>query len=128
MKNHPSESRMNDLLREALPVVVSIIVIIAVAVLRRYSNTLAAITATMPLNVPLSLWIIYSAENGNQTAMTNYASTLFWGLLPTVIFVIVAWLALRAGWGLVQTIGVGYFAWAVGVGVLLLVRRMLGAG
>ena len=46
--------------QRVLPVAVSIGIIIAVAVLRQYSKTFAAIAATMPINVPLALWIIYS--------------------------------------------------------------------
>ena len=50
---------MSPALRQILPVIVSILIIIAVAILRNYSKTLAAIFATMPINIPLSLWIIY---------------------------------------------------------------------
>jgi hypothetical protein len=115
---------MNDTLRQAMPVVVSIVIIIAVAVLRQYSRTLAAILATMPINIPLSMWIIYSAENGDKAAITEYTQTLFWGLIPAFVFIGVAWLAFRAGWNLTQTIGVAYVAWAFGLGIMLLVRGM----
>ncbi|NWF70742.1 MAG: hypothetical protein HXY40_16780 [Chloroflexi bacterium] len=117
---------MNDTLRQVIPVGVSILVIILVAVLRQHSRTLAAITATMPLNVPLSLWIIYSAENGDKAAMTDYAQTLVWGLIPTFVFVLIAWLAFRAGWELGQTLGASYVGWALVLGVELLLRAWWG--
>lgn len=116
---------MNDTMRQVLPVIVSIVIIIAVAVLRQYSRTLAAILATMPINIPLSIWIIYTAESGDKTAMTEYTQTLLWGLIPAFVFIIVTWLAFRAGWNLTQTIGVGYVVWALALGVLLLVRGMV---
>jgi hypothetical protein len=47
-----------------LPVLVSILIIISVAVLRQYSKTFAAIAATMPINIPLGLWIVYAGEQG----------------------------------------------------------------
>lgn len=117
---------MSDTMRQIMPVIISIAIIIAVAVLRQYSRTLAAILATMPINIPLSIWIIYSAEHGDQTAMTEYTQTLMWGLIPAFVFIIVSWLAFRAGWALPQTIGAGYVSWALVLGVLLMVRGMVG--
>jgi hypothetical protein len=120
---------MNDTVRQVMPVIVSILIIIAVAVLRQYSRTLAAILATMPINIPLSIWIIYTAENGDKSAMTDYTQTLLWGLIPAFVFIGVTWLAFRAGWNLTQTVGVGYVVWALALGVLLLIRGMVnGAG
>ncbi len=118
---------MNDTLRQVMPVIVSILIIIAVAVLRQYSRTLAAILATMPINMPLSIWIIYTAENGDKAAIADYTQTLMWGLVPAFFFLIAAWLAFRAGWALPQAMGAGYVVWALVLGVLLLVRGTFGS-
>src|SRR5258708_37139831 len=98
---------MTPALRQFLPVVISILIIIAVAVLRNYSKTLAAIFATMPINVPLSLWIISSADN-SQPAMASYSFSLVIGIFPSVAFVVVPWLAFRAGWPWCAPVGIGY--------------------
>src|SRR5260221_3088166 len=95
---------MNPTLRQILPVAVSIIIIIAVALLRNYSRTLAAVFATMPVNLPLALWIFYNAEGSNQPAMTAFASSLVIGIFPTVSFVAVAWVSFCAGWTLLSAI------------------------
>src|SRR5260370_40791229 len=113
---------MTPALRQILLVIVSILIIRAVAILRHYSKTLAAIFATMPINIPLSLWIISSGDSGNPPAMAAYALSLVYGIFPTVVFVIVAWLAFRAGWSLLPTLGIGYLIWAVLLGGLILVR------
>jgi hypothetical protein len=118
---------MNDTLRQMLPVVVSILVILAVAVLRQYSRTLAAITATMPLNIPLSMWIIYAAEQENSAALADYTASLIWGLVPTIVFMFVAWLTLRAGWTLLPTLVASYAAWALILGMMLAIRWLLGS-
>ncbi len=110
------------------PVAVSIGVIILVAVLQRYSRTLAAITATMPLNIPLSLWVVSQASGEDRAAVASYMDGMLWGILPTVVFVFAAWLAVRAGWKLAPTIAVGYAAWAAAVAVFFGVRRWIGAG
>jgi hypothetical protein len=107
-----------------LPVVVSIGVIILVAILREHSRTFAAIAATMPINVPLALWIVFSADN-DATSRTAFAEGLLIGIFPTVLFLIVSWLVVRAGWPLIPTLVAGYVAWGLGLGALLLIRRSL---
>jgi hypothetical protein len=59
-------------LEKIAPVVISVLVIILIAIISEYSKTFAAITATMPLSVPLSLWIVYAAEHGDQGKMTEF--------------------------------------------------------
>jgi len=110
------------------PVVVSIVVIVLVAVIQRYSRTLAAITATMPLNIPLSLWIVSEATGDDRAGVGSYMDGMLWGIFPTVVFVIVAWVAVRAGWKTGATIAVGYAAWAAAVAVFFGVRRWAGSG
>ena len=107
-----------------LPVIISIGIIIAVAILRDYSKTLAAITATMPINVVLALWIIFSSEP-NQTARTAFSQGLLIGVIPTVLFLIVAWIVIRSGWALLPSIIAGYAAWGLLLGIILFARRGL---
>lgn len=108
-----------------LPVIVSILIIIFVAIARQYSRTLATVAATMPLNVPLALWIAYSADGANQPAMVSFTEGLLIGIIPTIFFLIVVWLAARAGWPLLPMLGAGYITWALILGVLLLAQFLL---
>jgi hypothetical protein len=109
-----------------LPVVVSILIIISVAVVRQFSNTLAPILATMPINIPLALWIIYSAENGDPEKMEQFNRDLLINILPTIVFMVIIWQASRAHWSLLSMIGAGYLGWALSLGTLLVVRRLIG--
>jgi hypothetical protein len=111
--------------RNILPVLVSIGVILLVAVLRNYSRTLAAITATMPINIPLALWIVYSAAPADKAGMITFTEGLMIGLIPTFAFLIVAFLAARAELGLPVMIGGGYVAWGMCLGVLLIAQHLL---
>ena len=111
--------------RTVIPVLVSIGVILLVAVLRNYSRTLAAITATMPINIPLALWIVYSASPADKAGMVTFTEGLVIGLIPTFAFLLVAFLAARAELGLPAMIGGGYAAWGVCLGALLLLEGML---
>jgi hypothetical protein len=85
-------------------------------------------TAAMPLTMPLALWIVYSSSGGDKTVVSQFSQNLFLSLLPTVAFVIVIWLAARAGLKLVPILACGYSVWAIGSGLMLLIRRWFGLG
>ena len=112
--------------QDVLPVLLSIVVIIAVAVLEKQSKFIAAITATMPLTAALAIWIVYSSSEGERESMTEFSRGLVLGILPTITFALVAWLAFRAGLKLVPTLVIAYGAWAIGVGLLIGLRKTLG--
>jgi hypothetical protein len=107
-----------------IPVIVSIIIIILVAILRQYSRMFAAIAATMPINIPLGMWIIYAGDD-KQTALAEFSEAAVVNIMPTVAFVIAAWLMTRSGHALLPTIVVGYLVWGVCLGVVLLIRAQL---
>jgi hypothetical protein len=109
-----------------LPVIVSILIIILVAILRQHSRTLAAITATMPINIPLALWIVYQGEGGDKAALADFSHTAFYGIFPTVIFIAIAYLTARAGWNFVPMLLAGYAGWAVSLLVIMAARGALG--
>ncbi len=60
---------VSEMWQQVVPVVASILTIIVIAVVRVYSKTLAAITATMPVTIPLALWIVYSGSSGDRTTV-----------------------------------------------------------
>lgn len=104
----------------------SILILVAVTLLQRSSRLLAAITATMPLSAPLALWIVYAANPNRPDVVQEFTLGLLLGLIPTVVFLIVAYLAARAGWKLLPILVAGYGAWAMGAALLWLLRRILG--
>lgn len=112
--------------QDILPVLLSIIVIILVAILEKQSKLVAALTATMPLAAPLALWIVYSSNAGDRSAMSQFSLSLLLGLIPTFAFLIAVWLAARAGMKLAPMILTGYGVWAMGATILYLLRHTLG--
>jgi len=68
--------------QDAPPVVLSIVVIILVAVLEKQSKLFAAITATMPLGIPLALWIVYSANAGDKQVVSQFSLSLLLNFSP----------------------------------------------
>ncbi len=115
-------------LQDVLPVVLSVCVIVLVAVFEKQSKLFAAITATMPLTIPLALWIVYSSTGGERAAVTQFTQGLALSLIPTFLFVLTAWAAARAGMKLIPILASGYAVWALAAGLLVLLRRWLGLG
>ena len=110
---------------EIVPVAISVIVIILVAVLEKQSKLFAAITATMPLAMPLALWIVYSANQGDRAAVEKFTGGLIVGIIPTVAFAFAIWLAARAGLKLVPILIIGYTVWGATLLTILGLRRVL---
>ncbi|HEX6033417.1 MAG TPA: hypothetical protein VFY83_03240 [Anaerolineales bacterium] len=112
--------------QDILPVVLSIVVIILVAVFEKQSKLFAALTATMPLTTPLALWIVYSSNAGDKNVVSQFSLSLLLGLLPTLAFLISVWLSARAGMKLAPMILMGYGVWAFGAIILYVLRDTLG--
>jgi len=112
--------------QDILPVLLSILIIILVAVLEKQSRLFAALTATMPLAAPLALWIVYSSNSGDKEAVSQFSLSLLLGLIPTLAFLFMVWLAARAGMKLAPILLSGYSIWAIGATILYLLRNTLG--
>jgi len=115
-RNHRSiqqEGKVHLNLQKALPLVTSILIILLVAVLRERSRTLAAILGTMPINMPLVMWIVWSTPTSDQPIMVDFVRSLIIGMVPTVLWLAIVFLALRSGWNLWIALLYGYGAWAV---------------
>jgi uncharacterized membrane protein (GlpM family) len=98
-------------------------VIVAVTLLQKQSKLIAAITATMPINVPLAIWILYSSTGGDRASIQEFTQSLVLGILPTLGFLLVVWLAFRADVKLAPSLALGYVTWGVGALILIGLRR-----
>jgi hypothetical protein len=110
----------------AIPVVVSIAVIILIAVISESSRLVAAVTATMPLTIPLSMWIVHVNSGSQQRALVEYTDSLIVGFVASMAFLVGARIAARQGFGFWQTMAVGYGVWGGTLLLATLVRRTLG--
>ena len=113
-------------LQDAVPVLLSVLVIVLVAVLEKQSKLFAALTATMPLTAPLALWIVYSSNAGEKSAVTQFSLSLLLSIIPSLAFLITVWLAARAGMKLLPMILTGYGVWAAGATLLYFLRNTIG--
>jgi hypothetical protein len=112
--------------QDVLPVILSILVIILVAVFQRQSKLLAAITATMPLAIPLALWIVHASVDGDAEQVSQFTLGLLLSIFPTVFFIAILYIAARAGFKLLPMILLGYGGWGMGVLIITGLRKVFG--
>lgn len=104
--------------QKVFPVLTSIAIILAVAALRERSRALAAVLATMPINIPLALWVAASGADSSPAVLADFTRSLMFSLVPAFIWLGVVYLAVRAGWGILPAIGLAYAVWALLIGAL----------
>ena len=109
-------------MKKMLPVLISIAIIISVALLRERSRTLAALLVTLPINIPLSMWIVALGNGNNPKILHDFTRASVIGLLITLVWIFIVFFALRAGWTLPMAIGAAYGVWVVLIAGLFALR------
>lgn len=109
-------------LETVLPLIVSIVILIAIALLKEHSRLVAAITAFMPVNLSLGMWIVAANAQDEHQALVEFTQGLGFGGVPTLIFLLVVIWGARAGLRLGPLLLAGFAGWAVGLGIMLLAR------
>lgn len=94
-----------------VPVVLSVLVIVLVAMVQERSRYLAAIIAAMPLSAPLAMWIVFSASRGDQGQTADFVGSMVIGSAATLIFVVACWIGFRQAWGFLVTLSVASALW-----------------
>jgi len=118
---------VNETYRRIAPVLASIVIIIVIAVLRERSKLLAAITATMPINITLALWIVTVSDGTDQETVVSFVRSMVIGVIGTLIWLLAVWLAARAGWAFPRLLLVGYLAWGIAIGGIFALQSFLGS-
>jgi uncharacterized membrane protein (GlpM family) len=85
-------------LDKALPVVVSVVIIVLVAVVQERARHVAAIVAMLPLTAPLAAWIVYSASGGDHQQTAQFVRSMLAASIANVVFIVVCWYGLRQEW------------------------------
>jgi hypothetical protein len=109
---------------KVLPVVVSIVIIVLVAVVQERSRHLAAILAVMPLTIPLAAWIVFAASGGDHRQTAQFVRSLIATSAATVIWVVACWYGLHRQWPFPLVIAFAFGVWGASVALLpYLIRR-----
>jgi hypothetical protein len=94
-----------------VPVVLSALIIVLVAVVQERSRPLAAIIATMPLTAPLAMWIVFSATQGDHSQTADFAGSMLVGSVASLAFVLACWFGFRQLWSFPFVLVFGSAIW-----------------
>ncbi len=101
----------------ALKLAASVCVILVASQVGRRFPSVAGLIATMPLTSLIVLMWLYTDKPADTAGLAEYARGALWGIGPTILFFIVAWLCLKKGWGMPLVMGASFAAWGLGAAV-----------
>ena len=96
---------------------ISFVLITAVALVSERSRFLSSLLSVMPLKVALALWFVFGNTGGDRVLSADFCRMSLFALIPTALFLAACWLGLRQGWAVGKVLGYGYGVWLIGAGV-----------
>ena len=89
------------------------IILCATGLARRYPS-MGGLIGVMPLTGALVLVWAWLENKGDKAAMENFAAGSFFGIIPTMLFFLVALIGIRRGFSLPAVLSGGFGAWLIG--------------
>lgn len=103
---------MLSFFEKILPTIISIILLLTITLLKDRSKAIAAVLAIAPVNIVLALIILYGKYNGDSSALAPVLRNMAIGIFGTLLWLVTAFLILRAGITLWFAIPAGYTMFA----------------
>ena len=100
-------------MRFAVKLLIALAVILVAAFIGRKQPTLAGLIAVMPLTGLVVLIWLYMDNPGNFSMMADYTKGAFWGIIPTMLFFLVAFLCFRKSLALPMVLFISFAVWIV---------------
>lgn len=94
-------------------VITNIIIVFCAWIGKRYP-TLGGLIATMPLTSLLVLVWLYADNPGDYRLMTDFTRGVLWGIVPTILFFLVAYVCFRRQIALPLVLSAGFGVWLAG--------------
>jgi uncharacterized membrane protein (GlpM family) len=101
--------RVQILIKAAL----SLIIIFSATGIAKKLPSAAGLIAVMPLAGALVLIWVYVENNGNSGTMLAFTKGALWGILPSVLFYLVALFCFKKGLSLSVTLLSSFIAWGL---------------
>ncbi len=102
------------MLRFAVKLLLSLLVILLATQIGRKVPTLAGLIAVMPLTSLIVLLWLYSDHPSDVSLLIGYCEGALLGILPTILFFITALFCFRRHLPLWAVLGVGFAVWLLG--------------
>ena len=100
-------------LRFLIKLFVSVGIIIFCTQIGRKLPTLAGLIAVMPLTGLIVLLLLYSDNPGNFNLMTDYLKGALWGIVPSILFFVVAFVCFRKHLPIWIVLSASFAVWLV---------------
>lgn len=97
-----------------IKLLISIAVIVFCGQIGRKAPTLGGLIATMPLTGVIVLVWLYSDSPGNFRLMENYTKGALWGIAPSILFFIIAYVCFHKHLPLSFVLTASFGAWLIG--------------
>ncbi|MCK4753082.1 MAG: DUF3147 family protein [Planctomycetes bacterium] len=99
-------------MRFIIKLIISLCIIIFCTQIGRKLPTLAGLIAVMPLTGLLVLVWLYIDNPGNFSLMNEYTKGALWGILPSILFFLTAFLCFRKHLSIWIVIGASFAVWS----------------
>jgi len=96
-----------------LKICLSVGVILAATAVARRAPSLAGLIGVMPLTGALVLVWVYLEKAGDPESMVSFAKGALWGIIPSILFFLVALLCIQRHLSLALVLGLSFGAWLV---------------
>jgi uncharacterized membrane protein (GlpM family) len=101
----------------AIKIALSVTVILLATYTARRFPSVAGLIGVMPLTGALVLTWVYLENHGDQVIMVGFAKGAFWGMLPSILFFLVAFFCLKKGFPLATVLLASFAAWVLAAAV-----------
>ena len=96
--------------------ITNVIIIVCTQIGRKFP-TLGGLIATMPLTSLIVLVWLASDNPGNTRLLTDYTRGVLWGIIPTILFFLAAYICFRKELPFSLMLCAGFAVWLLAAGV-----------
>ena len=107
------EPELSDTIRFIIKLLISVAVIIFCTQIGRKLPTLAGLIAVMPLTGLIVLLWLYADNVGDFNLMIDYTKGALWGILPSILFFLVAFFCFRRQLNLWIVLCASFAVWTI---------------
>ncbi|MBC8217481.1 MAG: DUF3147 family protein [Planctomycetes bacterium] len=104
-------------MRFAVKVLISLCVIVCCSQIAKKMPSLAGLISVMPLTGCLVLVWVYMDSPGDFERMTDYCRGALWGIIPSILFFVVAFICFRKHLSLWIVLCASFAVWVAGAAV-----------
>jgi uncharacterized membrane protein (GlpM family) len=103
----------NKLMQMIIKLALSLIIILVATEIGKKFPSLAGLIAVMPLTGALVLVWVYLENKGDTHIMQSFTKGALWGILPSILFFLMAFFCFRKQLSLPITVGLSFGIWLI---------------